>query len=455
MKFTSLDTRSLASLALALALAPSLAPAQNWPSFRGPLATGVADGLNPPLSFDGKEGKGLAWKTAIPGLAVSSPIVWGDRVIVTTAISSDPKPFRHGLYGDVEPSNDVAKHTWKVYALDRKTGKVLWEQVATEGAPKTKRHTKSSQATCTPATDGKYVAVWFGSEGLFIFDFATGKPLWKKDLGLMNAGWFYDPDYEWGVGGSPIIFKDSVIVQADIQKNSFIAAFDIQTGKERWRTSRDEIPSWGTPTVYEGKAGAELITNGTNALRGYDPSTGKELWSIGGDKFTSEITIAVPYVANDLIYVSAGYPPTQPIFAIKAGLRGKVEVKDDANPAVFAWKTKRGGPYIPTSVVYGDQLYTIQNNGVFAAYNARTGERLYQNRISTKPSAHSASLVAGDGRIYVAAEDGEVFVVKAGPTFEVLATNPVGEILMATPAITDRMLIVRGQNHVFAFTSEK
>jgi outer membrane protein assembly factor BamB len=444
--------RALVLIALSGA---SLVTAQDWPGFRGPGATGVAEGMNPPITFDGKEGKNLAWKTAIPGLAVSSPIVWGDRVIVTTAISSDPKPFRHGLYGDVEPSNDVAKHTWKVYALDRKTGKVIWEQVATEGAPKTKRHTKSSQATCTPVTDGKHVAVWFGSEGLFVFDFATGKPVWSKDLGLMNAGWFYDPDYEWGVGGSPIIYKDSVIVQADIQKNSFIAAFDIKTGKERWRTSRDEIPSWGTPTVHEAKTGAELITNGTNALRGYDPATGKELWSISGDKFTSEITIAVPYVVNDLIYVSAGYPPTQPIFAIKTGLRGKVTVTDSPDPSAFAWKAKRGGPYIPTTVVYGDQLYAVQNNGVFASYNAKTGERLYQSRISTKPSAHSASLVAADGRIYVTAEDGEVFVVKAGPTFELLATNSVGEVLMATPAITDRMLIVRGQEHVFAFATEK
>lgn len=439
---------------LVVALSAASSFAQNWPGFRGPKATGVADGMNPPLNFDGKESRNLAWKTPIPGLAVSSPIIFGDRVIVTTAISSDPKPFRHGLFGDVEPSNDVAKHTWKVYALDRKTGKIVWEQVASEGTPKTKRHPKSSQATCTPVTDGKYVAVWFGSEGLFVFDFATGKPVWKKDLGMMNAGWLYDPDYEWGVGASPILYKDMLIVQADIQKNSFIAAFDVKTGKERWRTSRDEIPSWGTPTVYEGKSGAELITNGTNALRGYDPATGKELWSISGDKFNSEITIGVPYVAHDLIYMSAGYPPAQPIFAIKPGLRGKVTVTDDPNPDVFAWKTKRGGPYIPTSIVYGDYLYTIQNNGILTAYEAKTGKRVYQNRVSAKTSsAHSASPVAADGKLYIAAEDGEVYVVKAGPVFELLATNVVGEVLMATPAITDKMLVVRGQNHVFAFAA--
>ncbi|BDC51569.1 serine/threonine protein kinase [Bryobacterales bacterium F-183] len=441
---------TLTTSALLFAL---LSADQNWPSFRGPSGTGVQQTATPPLQFSGKEGTNLAWKTPIPGLSVASPIVWGNRVIVVTAISSDPQPFRHGLYGDVEPSKDVAKHTWKVYALDRSTGKIVWEQVASEGAPKTKRHPKSSQATCTPATDGKYVAVWFGSEGLFVFDFATGKPLWKKDLGLMNAGWFYDPDYEWGVGASPVIYKDSVIVQADIQKNSFLAAFDVKTGKEKWRTSRDEIPSWGTPTVYEGKAGAEIITNGTNALRGYDFATGKELWSISGEKFNSEITIAVPYVADDLIYISAGYPPAQPIFAIKPGVRGKVTVTDAPNPEVFAWKTKRGGPYIPTSIVYQGILYTVQNNGILAAYEAKTGKRLYQNRVSTKSSAHSAAPVAADGKLYFAAEDGDVFVVKAGPTFELLASNEIGEVLMATPAIVDNMLIVRGQNHVFAFTS--
>jgi outer membrane protein assembly factor BamB len=207
------------------ALACSLAAAQNWPQFRGPNASGVAEAGKPPVSWDVEKSQNVRWKTPVPGIAVSSPIVWDDKVFVTTAISSDPKAaFRHGLFGDVEPSSDISKHAWKLYCLDKKDGKVLWEKTAHEGVPKTKRHPKSSQASCTPVTDGKVVVANFGSEGLYAFDL-NGKQLWKQDLGKMNAGWFFDPDYEWGVASSPIIYKDLVIVQADVQKDSFIAAY--------------------------------------------------------------------------------------------------------------------------------------------------------------------------------------------------------------------------------------
>ena len=164
-------------------------------------------------------------------MAVSSPVVWGDRVFVSTAVSSDPSAgIKTGLYGDVKPSNDVPMHSWRLLALDKRTGKVLWERVAREGVPKTKRHPKSSQASATPVTDGRHVVVSFGSEGLYAYDF-DGKLLWTRDLGTLNAGWFYDPDYEWGIASSPIIWKNSVIVQCDIQKNSFIAAFDVGDGQ--------------------------------------------------------------------------------------------------------------------------------------------------------------------------------------------------------------------------------
>jgi outer membrane protein assembly factor BamB len=276
------------------AAVPSVS-AQQWPSFRGPQASGVAVGAAPTATtWNVPTGDAVLWKTEIPGLAVSSPIVAGDRVFVSTALSGDPKQgLRTGLYGDVEPVKDDSAHVWRLLALDRKTGKVLWDKVVHQGVPKTKRHPKSSQASPTPATDGTHVVVSFGSEGLYAYS-VKGDLLWKQDLGTLNAGWFYDPDYEWGVASSPIIWRNLVIVQCDIQQRSFVAAFDVKTGKPVWRTDRDEIPSWATPTVVEMGGFVELVTQGTNAIRGYDPMTGQELWRLTGN---SEVTVPTPIAA--------------------------------------------------------------------------------------------------------------------------------------------------------------
>jgi len=425
------------------------ANAQNWPQFRGPLATGVVEGEATPTAWNAGKSENLQWKTPIPGLSHASPVVWGNKVFVVTAVNSNAKDeTRFGLFGDVEPVKDDPRHTWKIYALDKKTGKILWERVAYEGVPKVKRHPKSSHAASTPVTDGKSLIVLFGSEGLYSYDL-NGKLLWKQDLGVLDAGWFYDADYQWEYGSSPIIYKNLVIVQADIQKNSFVAAYDLKTGKQVWKTNRDEIPSWGTPTVYEGKARAELITNGSKAIRGYDPLTGKELWHLTPN---SEVTTPTPFVANDLIIVTSGYRPIQPIYAIKPGANGDISLKDDKESNEFiAWSKKRGGPYMPTPLVYGDLLYACSNQGVLAAYNIKTGERIYQERLGGKGGAFTASPVASGEKIYLSSEDGDVFVVKAGPKYELLATNPVGEVMMATPAISDGLVIVRGLNHLFAF----
>jgi len=420
--------------------------AQNWTSFRGTNASGVGDGKTP-VTWNAAKGENVLWKTEIPGLAHSSPIIWGNRVFITTAVSSDPKAvFRHGLYGDVDPSPDVSKHSWRVYCLDKATGKIIWERVAHEGVPKTKRHPKSSQASSTPVTDGKHIVAFFGSEGLYTYDL-DGKLLWKQDLGALNAGWFYDPDYEWGTASSPIIYKNLVIVQCDIQKNSFIAAYDINDGHRVWITSREEIPSWGTPTIYEGKPRAELITHATKFNRGYDPMTGKELWKLSGN---SEITTPTPLVAHGMVYITNGYRDIQPIYAIRPGGSGDISLKDGQESSDFiAWSKKRGGPYMATPVIYGDYLYICALQGVLSVYNAKTGERLYQQRLG-EGGAYSASPVAADGKVYFPSEDGDILVVKAGPTYELLATNPIGEVCMASPAISDGVIFVRAEHHVFA-----
>lgn len=424
--------------------------ARPWPGFRGMGATGVADGQYPPTTWNAESGENLRWKVAIPGLAHSSPIVWGDDLFVTTAISSDTSAeLRVGLYGDVKPDGDVSLHEWKVYALDRHSGAIRWERTAYRGVPQVKRHTKATQANSTPVTNGEVVVALFGAEGMYCYDMA-GELKWKRNLGFLDAGWFFDPDYQWGHASSPIIFEDRVIVQCDRQNDSFIAAYALADGTELWRTAREEIPSWSTPTVVPGPAGPELVTNATNRIVAYDPATGSELWSLRGN---SEIAVPTPFLAHGLIYVTSGYRPIQPIYAIRPGSRGDITLAEDQTRSdAIAWSTRKGGPYMPTPIVYGDDLYTCANNGVLTCYDARTGEQRYRTRMGGrgKGYAFTASPVAADGRLYFTSEDGEVYVVKAGPEFELLAINEVGDVCMATPAIADGMFYLRTQRFVMA-----
>ncbi|HEV3468700.1 MAG TPA: PQQ-binding-like beta-propeller repeat protein, partial [Pyrinomonadaceae bacterium] len=277
--------------------------AGSWPSFRGPRAAGVADGQGLPDRWDGKTGENILWRTPIPGLAHSSPVVWGARVFVTSAVSSDPKAsFRPGLYGDGDASADRSRHRWVLYALDKRTGKVLWERTAHEGVPVDKRHIKSTYANSTPATDGRVVVAWFGSQGVHAYDLA-GRFLWRVDLGRLDLGAYDIPTYEWGPASSPVIWDGLVILQCDTQDDSFILALDADTGKTVWKTERDELPSWGTPTVAETPAGPELVANASNYIRGYDPRTGRELWRLGR---SSKITAPTPVFSDGLFVVASG-----------------------------------------------------------------------------------------------------------------------------------------------------
>ncbi|MBI3696605.1 MAG: PQQ-binding-like beta-propeller repeat protein [Acidobacteria bacterium] len=410
------------------------AAAQNWPSFRGPGASGIADKQHLPITWDAKQGTRILWKTPIPGLAHSSPIVWGDRVFLTTAVSSRPSvTFKRGLYGDGDASDDLSPQQWKVLCLDRKTGRVLWERTAYQGVPKEKRHIKATYANATPVTDGSVVAAFFGSQGLYAYDL-EGKPLWKRDLGRIDAGAYDAPDYEWGTASSPILYADLVIAQCDQQKGSFLMALNKKTGETVWKAERDELPSWGTPAIYPGKARTELVTNGANFIRGYDPATGKELWRLGG---SSKITAPTPVYSGDLILVASGRRPEAPIFAIRPG--GSV-----------AWQKQQRGPYMPTPLIYGKYLYVLGNAGIFDCYDFKTGAEVYRQRIPHQGSGFSASPVASDGRILLSSEDGDIFVVQAGPQFELLGKNEMGEPLMATPAIAGGMLIVRTEHHLWA-----
>lgn len=417
-----------------------------WPAFRGANAAGVADGQGAVAEWDVASGRNVRWKTPIPGIAVSSPIVWGDRVFVTTAIGQGDKTFRTGLYGDVKPIDDLSTHTWRLYALDRRNGTVAWQRDIVTTAPKVKRHPKSSQASSTPVTDGKHVVAVFGSVGLLVCHDANGKELWRREIGVIDNGWFLDPTYQWGHSSSPVIYKSTVIVQADQQKGSYLVAFDLATGKPAWRTERaDEISTWGTPTVVSGPRGDELVTNGTK-IRGYDPNTGKQLWTLGPN---SEITVGTPVAGKNVVYVTGGYPPVRPIYAVKPGAAGDISLPKGATASeAIVWSNDREGTYIPTPLLYREILYTLNSTGILTAYKADSGERLYRARVGGG-GAFAASPIAADGRLYFANEDGDVFVAKAGPEYEELGKYSMGEAIMATPAISDGVLVLRTLNHVY------
>ncbi len=433
------------STILCLSITTVTAIAQNWPSFRGPNASGVAEGARLPTTWNAEKSQNLLWKTAIPGLSHSSPIVWGNRIFVITAISSDAKASFNAKDRGIGLANDDVKHTWRIYSLDKQTGRIIWEKTAYEGVPRAKRHVKATQANSTPATDGKYVVALFGSEGLNCYDI-DGKLIWKKDLGILNPGLWDDPTSSWGHASSPIIYRDLVIVQADGHKQSFIAAFNLKDGKQAWRVERGEITSWSTPTINEVSGRTELVVNGGRYIRGYDPLTGKELWRFSDSD--TQVKMQAPLVANGLIYITGGYPPGRSMWVFRPGAVGDVSLKAGEGTNDFiAWRSLSGSPYTPTPIIYGDLFYVLGDNGVLSAYDAKTGERIYQERL---PSSFSASPIATNGTLYLASQDGDVFVVKAGRKYELLATNPMAQALMATPAISDGLLIVRGENTIYA-----
>jgi outer membrane protein assembly factor BamB len=419
-----------------------------WPSFRGAQAAGVAADQQLPDTWDVTARRNVRWQVRVPGLAHSSPIVWGDRVFITSAVSKlGDVSFKPGLYGAGTASTDRSEQQWIVAAYDRRTGKSLWERVASQGVPIDKRHIKSTYASASPATDGTHVVASFGSQGVFAFDL-RGTLLWSRDLGRMDVGAYDLPEYEWGPASSPIIWRDRVIVQADTSGPDFIAALDVKTGKTLWQTRREELPSWGTPTVIEANGRAELVTNAPRFIRGYDPLTGRELWRLGG---SSKITAPTPIAAGGLILVASGRAPERPIFAVRPGASGDITLPAGARSnASVAWSWTQRGPYMPTPLAYQGLVYTLANQGLFDCYDAATGDEVYRQRLEHRGSGFSASPVAADGLIYLPSEDGDIFIVRAGRTFELVGKQTVGEPIMATPAISGGTMFVRGERNLFA-----
>jgi outer membrane protein assembly factor BamB len=391
---------------------------------------------------------GVKWRAAVPGLAHSSPVVWANHVCVASAVNSGgAADLKVGLYGNIESANDQSEHRWLVMCFDKQSGKPLWERTAHTGVPKVKRHTKSTHASSTLATNGRYIIAFFGSEGLYAYDM-KGTQVWKKDFGVLDSGFFMVPAAQWGFGSSPVIFGDRVIVQADVQKGSFVAALDLETGREIWRTPRADVPTWSTPAVYASKTGAQVIVNGLKHIGGYDLATGKEVWRMTGG---GDIPVPTPISSHGLIFITNSHGGKSPVYAVRPTAQGDITLTGDqtSNPHI-AWSAARDGAYMQTPLVYGDLLYVCKDNGVLSVFDVKSGQRHYQARLADGRTGFSASPVASNGRIYFTSEEGDVYVIKAGPTFEQLAVNPLGEVAMATPAISDGVMFFRTRGHLVA-----
>lgn len=440
------------TLALAL-LAPALClSATDWPQYRGPQASGLDDSVALPTAWKIGSGENIRWQTPIPGLAHAAPIVAGDRVYVATAVGSGKADLKVGLYGNIDSAKDNESHQWRLLALDKGTGKIVWNVVAHEGVPKVSRHTKATHCNSTPATDGRRIVAIFGSEGLFCFD-QQGALLWKKDLGPMDSGYFASPGAQWGFASSPIIHEGKVIVLCDVQKDSFLAAFDLDTGKETWRTPRGDVPTWSTPTVVQAAGRTQIAVNGWHHTGGYDFATGRELWKHDGG---GDIPVPTPIAAGDLIYFTSAHGRSRPIRAVRATASGDITpVDSSATNAAIAWEQERRGNYMQTPIIVGALLFACTDIGLVTCFDATTGKVHYSERLSNRGEGFTASPVSDGRHVYFTSELGNVYVVPATDKFTVAATNTFEETCLATPAISEGALFFRTRDKLVAVGGRK
>ena len=440
--------RLLVPVALVAATAFPVSGSDNWPSFRGNGADGNGSGT-PPTNWNVETGENVLFRVAVPGLGHSSPVIWGDRLFLTSSVpEGEEASLKVGLYGDIAPVVGEPPQRYVVLAYDKQSGEMLWQRTAFEGTPAVKRHTKASHTNSTPATDGEVLIAFFGSEGLRAYDL-DGNPLWDRQFGLLDSGFFMVKTAQWGFASSPLIHDGRVIIQVDVQDDSFLAALDAKTGEDIWRTKRDEIPTWSTPAVFPRSDGSrQIVVNGYQHIGGYDFDTGEELWRLEGG---GDIPVPTPIRAgNDgPILITSAHGPMRPVYAIDPDAAGGIDPEHEA----MLWFHERLGNYMQTPIVVGDLAYFGFDNGVVTVFDWRSGERVAQQRLGRGASGFTASPVAADGRLYFNSEDGDVYVIEADEALNELAVNELGETLMATPAISDGVIYFRARRHLIAVGS--
>jgi outer membrane protein assembly factor BamB len=424
-------------------------PAQagdHWPAFRGGSRPDAGEAKTLPDTWDATSN--VAWQVEVPGSGWSSPIVWGKRVFITSAVSADKQHQpRKGLYiSDLFGKPPPGEHSWNIHCFDADTGKELWKRTAFSGKAPATIHIKNSLASETPVTDGKHVFALFGNVGIACYDM-DGKPAWSKKLlaRKMRMG--------WGTAASPALHGDKLFLVHDNEEKSFIEALDQHTGKQLWRADRDEGSNWSTPFVWTNDRRTEVVTAGSKRVRSYSLD-GKLLWELKG---MSVISIPTPFAAKGLLYVTSGYvadPFLKPLYAIKSGAAGDISLAEDESANGYvAWCQRQAGPYHPSPVVYGDYLYVLLDRGFLACYESKTGKQVYRKRLGG--AAFTASPWAYHDRIFCLSEDGETFVVRAGREFKLLDRNKLGEMSLATPAVAGGSLFLRTRSRCYCLRQKK
>lgn len=421
--------------------------AANWPQFRGPQASGLDTNAAAPVTWNVEKGENVRWQAAVPGLAHSSPIIWGERIYVTTAVRPGKAELKVGLYGDIQSAEDTDSHQWRLLAFEKATGKLVWDKPGYEGRPRTKRHPKSSHCSSSPATDGKRIVTIFGSEGLFCFDM-DGKVIWKKDLGLMDSGYYVVPSAQWGFASSPVIYDDKVVVQCDVQTNSFLSVYSLSEGKELWRTPRTDVPTWSTPTVVRVSGQTQILLNGWHHMGAYDFATGKEIWKLDGG---GDIPVPTPIVGDGLAYFTSGHGRFGPMRGIRLDAKGDITPEDvPKTNSSIAWVHARKGNYMQTPILIGNKVFGCTDFGVLTCFDAQTGDINFNERIGSGSEGFTASPVSDGRHLYITSEVGNVYVADADTKLSIVATNKLGETCMASPAVCDGTLFFRAREHLIA-----
>jgi len=430
----------------------TLVATEQWPQFRGPNAGVIPD--DPRLPDTWSETENVVWKTPIPGMGWSSPIVWDDHIIITSAISEkrekDPVP---GLYDEHDHIKAEGNQRWMVYDIDFKTGAIRWERELHSGYPPMLRHIKNSYASETAVTDGERIYVYFGSIGLVAALDLKGTVVWTQKVETFNTS------TELGPASSPLLYKDRLYILNDNTKQSFLAAYDKRTGRQVWRVPRaNGAGIWATPIIWEHDRRTEIITMGSGpngSVQAYDLD-GKPIWHVTG---MSSLSIPTPFVKGGLLYAGSGYPggDLRPVYAIRPGANGDVSLKPgQTSNDYIAWSQPLLGTYNTSTLVYGDHYYTLLDRGFLLCHDAKTGQQIYgRKRISVESGGFTSSPWAYNGRIFALSEDGDTFVIQAGPEFKLLGTNRLGDMAMASPAALRGSLILRTRSAIYRIARQE